>query len=99
MHMNFLFSWKEAKLISLPKRGKNPELSQNLRQISFLSTTAKMFEKALLRVFHRHIEECNIINQFHFGFRPRHRKTLQYIRLTDDVTFIFNKNLFTADVS
>jgi hypothetical protein len=36
---------KEAKVITLPKSGKDPEFHQNLGPISRLSTTGKIFEK------------------------------------------------------
>jgi hypothetical protein len=46
--------WKEAKIIALPKPGKNTKFPQNLRPISLLSTTGKLFEKLILRIIHRH---------------------------------------------
>jgi hypothetical protein len=42
---HFPASWKEAKIIALPKPGKNPKFPQNLRPISLLSTTGKLSEK------------------------------------------------------
>jgi hypothetical protein len=45
----------------------------------------------------RHTEENNILNPCQFGFRTRHRTTLQFVRLTDHVTLNFN-NMFTAAV-
>jgi len=46
---NFPQPWAEAKLLTLPKPGKDPKLPQYLRLISFLSTTDKfswkLFEK------------------------------------------------------
>jgi hypothetical protein len=39
--------WKEVKVITLPKPGKDPKFPQNLRQISLLSTTGKVLEKAI----------------------------------------------------
>jgi hypothetical protein len=40
-------SWKVAKVIMLPKPGKDPKFPQNLRPISLLSTTGKLFEKVV----------------------------------------------------
>jgi len=36
---------EEEKVITLPKRGKNSEFPQNLRPISLLSMTGRLFEK------------------------------------------------------
>jgi hypothetical protein len=41
---HFLAPWKEAKIITLPKPGKDPKFPQNFRPISLLSTTGKLFE-------------------------------------------------------
>jgi hypothetical protein len=65
---HFPASWKEAKITSLPKPGKNPKFSQNLRPISLLSTTGKLFKKLILTVIHRHIKERNLLNASQFGF-------------------------------
>jgi hypothetical protein len=35
--------WKEAKVITLPKHGKDPKFPQNLRPISLLPITGKLF--------------------------------------------------------
>jgi hypothetical protein len=44
---HFLSSWKEAKVVALPKPGKDPKFSQNLRPISLLSSTGKVFGKVI----------------------------------------------------
>jgi hypothetical protein len=46
---HFPQSWKEAKIITLPKTGKDPKFPQNLHPISFLPTTGKLFEKVILK--------------------------------------------------
>jgi hypothetical protein len=88
--------WKEAKVIALPKPGMDPKFPQNLRPISLLSTTDKLFEKAILNMVPRHIENRKLLNASHFDFRARHSKTLQCMRLADHVTRNFNNKMSTA---
>jgi hypothetical protein len=42
--------WNEAKIITLPKQGKDPKFLQNLRPIILLSMTGKLFEKVILKI-------------------------------------------------
>jgi retron-type reverse transcriptase len=91
-------SWKEAKAITLPKPGKDPKFPQNLRPIILLSTTGKLFDKVILKIVQRHLEERDLLNANQFGFRARHSTTLQCMRLTDHVTLNFNNIMSTAAV-
>jgi hypothetical protein len=68
---HFPTSWKEAKVIALQKQGKDPKFPQNLRPISLLSSTGKVFEKVILEIVKRHIGERNLLNASQFGFRAR----------------------------
>jgi hypothetical protein len=86
LQISFPKSWKEAKVITLPKPGKNPKSPQNLRPINLLSATGKLFEKVILNIVQKHIEEKSLLNASQFGFRARHSTTLQCMRLTDHVT-------------
>jgi retron-type reverse transcriptase len=88
--------WKEAKAITLPKPCKDHKFPQNLRQISLLPTTGKLFEKVILKIVQRHIEDKGLLNASLFGFRARHSTTLQCMRLTDHVTLNFNNKISTA---
>jgi hypothetical protein len=90
--------WKEAKVITLQKPGKNPKFPPNLRPISLLSITGKLFEKVILKIVQRRIEERGLLNASHFGFRARHSTILQCMRLTDHVTLNFNSNMPTTAV-
>jgi hypothetical protein len=42
--------WKEAKIITLPKPGKDPKFPHNLYPISLLSTTGKILENVILKI-------------------------------------------------
>jgi hypothetical protein len=84
-------SWKEAKVTSVPKQGKDLKFPQNLGPISLLPTMGKLFEKVFLKIVQRHIEDKVLLNASQFGFRARHSTTLQCMRLTDHVTINFNK--------
>jgi hypothetical protein len=63
-----------------------------------LSSTGKVFEKVILEIAKRHIEERNLLNASQFGFRASHSTTLQCMRLEDHVTPHFNNNMATAAV-
>jgi hypothetical protein len=89
---------KEAKVVALPKPGKDPKFPQNLRPISLLPTTGKGFEKIILQIAQKHMGERNLLNASPFGFRARHSTTLQCMRLVDHVTLNFNNNMSTAAV-
>jgi hypothetical protein len=95
---NFPKSWREAKIITLPKPGKDPKFPQNLRPISLLSTADKLFEKVILKILQKHIDERGLLNASQFGFRARHSTTIQCMRPTDHVTLNFNNKMSTDTV-
>jgi hypothetical protein len=95
---HFPTSWKEAEVVALPKPGKDPKFPKNLRPIGLLSSTSKVFEKVILEIVKRHIEERNLLNANQFGFRASHSTTLLCMRLADHVTLHFNNNMSTAAV-
>jgi hypothetical protein len=76
----------EAKVITLPKPGKDPRFHQNLIPISLFSLAGKVFEKVTLIIVQSGIEERVQLSARQFGFRARHSTTLQYMRLTDHIT-------------
>jgi hypothetical protein len=95
---HFTKSWKEETIITLPKSGKDRKFPQKLRPISLLSTTCKLFEKVILTILQKHINERGLLNASQFCFRTRHSTTLQCMRLTDHVPHNFNNNMSTATV-
>jgi hypothetical protein len=80
--------WKKAKIITLPKPGKDPKFPPNLRPISLLSTRGKLFEKVILKILQKHIDGKGLLHASQFGFPARHSTTLQYMRLTGHVVGI-----------
>jgi hypothetical protein len=93
---HFAKPWKDANVITLPKPGKDQKFSQNLRPISLLFTTGKLFEKVILKIVQKHIQERGLLNASHFGFSALHSTTLRFMRLTDHVTLNYNNNMSTA---
>jgi hypothetical protein len=94
----FSAPWKEAKIVTLMKRGKDSKFPQNLCPISLLPITGKIYEKLILRTIQKHIEERNLLSASQFGFRADHRTALQSMTLADHVTLNFNNNMSTAAV-
>jgi hypothetical protein len=91
-------TWKEAKVIGLSKHGKDPKFHNNLRPIIPLSTTGTLYEKAILKIAQKHIEERGLLSGSQVGFHASHSTTLQCMRLTDHVILNFNNNMSTAAV-
>jgi hypothetical protein len=84
-------------MIVLP--GKDQKFLQNLRPISLISTTGKLFEKVVLRILQMHIEKKkNLLSASQFGFHANLSTKLQFIRLTDHVALNFNNKIFTAAI-
>jgi hypothetical protein len=56
------------------------------------------FEKVVLKIAQRNVEERGMLNASPFVFRARHSTTLQNMSLTDHFTLKFNNNMSTAAV-
>jgi hypothetical protein len=63
---HFPTSWKEVKVVALPKPGKDLKFPQNVRPIILLPSTGKVFETVILQIVKRHIGENNMLNASHF---------------------------------
>jgi hypothetical protein len=92
-----LAPWKESKSTKLCRiLAKTQNLPKNLRPISLLSATGKLFEKLILRTVQKYIEEKNLLNASWFGFLVDHSPTLQCMRLADHISLKFNNIMSTA---
>jgi hypothetical protein len=86
---HFLWSSKEAKVITLPKTDKVRKFPKNLYPIRLLSTTSKL-QNVTLKTVRSHVQENNLLNANKLDFHARQNTTLQCVRLMDHVTLNFN---------
>lgn len=77
--------WKTAKVILLPKPGKNPEEVASYRPISLLPVMSKLFEKILHKRISKIVNEHNIIPNHQFGFRGKHATVEQVSRVINTI--------------
>ena len=73
--------WKTAKIILLPKPGKDPSIPGNLRSISLLPGLSKILERLILQNLKIEIFGKSIIPDHQCGFRNSHSTSLQLARL------------------
>lgn len=97
-HCYFPKTWKIAKVINIPKPGKNHTFPQDYRPISLLPHLSKVAERVILKRLKRHTEENNILPTEQFGFRPQHSTTDQALRVTEIITEGFNQGKCTGAV-
>jgi hypothetical protein len=84
----------EAKVITLRKPGKDPKFPKNLCPISLLSTRGKLFEKVVVKMIQRHIEERCMLNAGQIDFHARHSMRSQCMRFTDHMNLNFSNIFF-----
>jgi hypothetical protein len=77
--------WKDDRVISILKPGKDPALPSTYRPISLLDTIGKVFEKILLSRILSEVNESGLRDE-QFGFRPKHSTSLQLARLVERVS-------------
>lgn len=70
-----------AKIIPIPKPGKDHSQAGNYRPISLLSSISKIFERIIHNRITTFFEENNIIPPQQFGFRSQHSTTHQLLRV------------------
>jgi endonuclease/exonuclease/phosphatase family metal-dependent hydrolase len=88
--------WKSAKILPIPKPGKNGDQPSNHRPISLLSNLGKILERIILDRLNEHEESNNIFIKQQFGFRSGHSTVQQVLRITECASFGFNKNRSTG---
>jgi hypothetical protein len=88
--------WKQARVISILKPGKNPSLPSSYRPISLLDTIGKLFDMILLSRILIEVSSCGLLRDEQFGFRPKHSTTLQLARLVERLTRNFGEKRLTG---
>lgn len=81
----FPHSWKIAKMVMLPKPGKNPHEITSYRPISLLPLLSKIFETILLSKMKETISEKQLIPEHQFGFRNKHSTVQQTHRIVNSI--------------
>lgn len=74
--------WKHAKVLPIPKSGKELSKASNYRPISLLNALSKIFEKILVKRINAHLYSNNIIPNEQFGFRYNHSTNHQLLRVS-----------------
>ena len=76
-------SLKIAKIIMIPKLGKNSVDVSSYRPISLLTTISKVLEKLTLKKISKVLNPQDWIPDHQFGFRQAHSTVQQYHRVRD----------------
>jgi retron-type reverse transcriptase len=93
---HFPTAWKTAKIILIPKPGKDHLFPQNHRPISLLPVISKLFERLLLSRISPFLE--GFIRPEQFGFRRGHSTTQQLVRVVNSLVDNHNVNLCSVAV-
>ena len=94
----FPSAWKTARLVLIPKPGKDPTIPTNRRPISLLSNISKMFEKIIKNRLDIHLRTNDVIRPEQMGFRQGLSTQLQSLRLAEYVAQGFQRRMQTAAV-
>lgn len=79
----FPTAFKCAKVLPIPKPGKDPKLPTSYRPISLLSSLGKVLERVILARLNAFTERENVLASEQFGFRPEHSTVHQVKRVTN----------------
>ncbi|CAF4874636.1 unnamed protein product [Pieris macdunnoughi] len=92
--LHFPKTWKEGKVILIPKPGKDSTRPESYRPITLLSTQSKLFERLLLQRIQIYLQP----RPEQFGFRGEHSTTLQLTKVLFTAATALNKKNAAAAV-
>lgn len=90
--------WKQAKIVPIPKQGKDLKIASNYRPISLLSTLGKTFERVLLKRIKPPLVEGNVIRPDQFAYQTKLSAEIQLLRISEYLAIEMNRNYYTAAI-
>lgn len=91
-------SWKCAKVIAIPKPGKDNSIPNNNRPISLLSGLSKLVEKLLAKRLKDELAYRKILPDYQFGFRQKMSTGHAIMNLKKDASIALSKRQSTSIV-
>ena len=85
LKLGFPMEWKRARVIMIPKPGKDKSLPKSYRPISLLPVLGKLLERVLASRISKHLEERKYLNPNQSGFRKGRSTNDQRFRLAQSV--------------
>ena len=90
----FPTQWKTAKVVMIPKKGKDPHVVSSYRPISLLSVLSKLFERFLMGLLDPFT--CELLPEHQFGFRAGHNSINQVHRVISTIRNTFEKKQYCS---
>jgi hypothetical protein len=85
MTVSFNYKWKTAKIIMIPKPGKDKTDVKSFRPISLLSNMSKLLEKIINTRLTSILESNKLISIHQSGFRKNRSTKDHILRLIQDI--------------
>ena len=92
----FPSAWKEAIIVPIPKKGKNPTLKTSYRPVSLLSCLGKTLERMINKRLQWHLEENNLITKEQTAFRKNRNTEDQLVYLAQSIENSFQEKKKTV---
>ena len=87
--------WKEAKVVMLPKPGRDKNFACNYRPISLLSALGKMYERYIYAYLMKELKEKNFISPRQAGFTKGRNSQEHLFCLSQDISNGFKERKCT----
>ena len=83
--------WKIAEVVPIHKGKGNLKDASNYRPISLLSVASKILERLVALQLREYLDDCCVLSDQQFGFRPRHSVEHALIALTESIRSSIDK--------